>query len=128
MNILLTGASGFLGSHLLPKLVKKDYNVIILKRSFSNTWRIKNIIPQLKSYDIDKMDIEKIFRENKINVIIHLATDYGKKNSNDVSQILKSNVELPTKLLKLGTKYGSSFFVNAHTSTNSEYTLYSAMK
>jgi len=128
MDILLTGATGFLGSHLLPKLVERGHNVIILKRSFSNTWRIKDIISKLKNYDIDKIDLEKVFQENKINVIIHLATDYGRKNMNDVLQMLKPDIELPTKLLDLGTKYGSSFFVNAHTSTDSQYTLYSAMK
>lgn len=128
MEILLTGATGFLGSHLLPELIKRDYKVVVLKRSFSDVWRINDYLSRVKSYDIDKMDIEEIFQENRIDVIIHLATDYGKKNSNDVIQMLKVNVELPTKLLDLGTKYGSSFFINTHTPTNSEYTLYSAMK
>jgi len=42
---LITGATGFLGSHLLPALIEKGYDIIVLKRSFSNTWRIqkKNI-------------------------------------------------------------------------------------
>jgi len=128
MNILLTGATGFLGSHLLPEVIKRGYGVIILKRSFSDVWRIKDIILQVKSYDIDNVELEKIFQENKVDVILHLATDYGRKNNNDVVQMLKVNLELPARLLDLGVKYGSSYFINAHTSTNSEYTLYSAMK
>jgi len=39
-TILLTGATGFLGSHLLKKLLDENYNVVILKRTFSDTWRI----------------------------------------------------------------------------------------
>jgi nucleoside-diphosphate-sugar epimerase len=39
-TVLLTGATGFLGSHLLEALIQQDYSVVILKRSTSNLWRI----------------------------------------------------------------------------------------
>jgi len=124
----MTGVTGFFGSHLLPTLIKKGYDIIILKRSFSNTWRIQNAISQIKNYDIDKVDIKKIFNENEIEGIIHLATDYGRKNNNDIIQMLKANIELPAKLLELGTKHGVNFFINTHTFWTSKYGLYSSMK
>ncbi len=124
----MTGATGFFGSHLLPTLIKKGYDIIILKRSFSNTWRIQNVISQIKNYDIDKVDIKKIFDENEIGGIIHLATDYGRKNNNDIIQMSKANIELPTQLLDLGCKYRVVFFINTHTFSNSKYMLNSAMK
>lgn len=124
----MTGATGFFGSHLLPTLIEKGYDIIILKRSFSNTWRIKDIISQIESYDIDKKNIQRVFDENEIEGIIHLATDYGKKNDNDIIQMFKVNIELPSKLLDLGCKHGVIFFINTHTFWNSEYSLYSAMK
>ena len=40
--ILLTGATGFLGSHLLSALILNNFKVIILKRSFSLTDRLIN--------------------------------------------------------------------------------------
>lgn len=127
--ILITGATGFLGSHLLHKLVEEKYNVIILKRSFSNTGRIKDVLHQVKSYDIDKINIERIFNENEIAGIIHLATDYGRKSNNDmIHQMSKANIELPTELFALGTKYGANFFVNTHTFADNKYNLYSATK
>lgn len=124
----MTGATGFFGSHLLPTLIEKGYDIIILKRSFSNTWRIKDIISQIESYDIDKKNIQRVFDENEIEGIIHLATDYGKKNDNDIIQMFKANIELPSKLLDLGCKHGVIFFINTHTFWNSKYSLYSAMK
>lgn len=127
-KILITGATGFLGSHLLPALIEKGYDIIVLKRSFSNTWRIQNVTSKIKSYDIDKVDIKKIFDENKIAGIIHLATDYGRKNNNDIIQMSKANIEMPAKLLDLGCKHGVIFFINTHTFSNSKYSLYSAMK
>ena len=127
-KILITGATGFLGSHLLPALIEEGYDIIVLKRSFSNTWRIQNVISQIKSYDIDKIDIKKIFNENEIGGIIHLATDYGKKSDNDIIEMFKANIELPAQLLDLGCKYGDIFFISTHTFWNSQYSLYSAMK
>lgn len=128
MNVLLTGATGFLGSHLLPELIKEGYEVIIFKRSFSDVEHIKSYFSQIKRYDIDKMDIEKVFQDNRIDIIIHLATDYGRKNYNNVIEMLESNIELPSRLLNLGAKYGVKAFVNTDTSTDGRYTLYSAMK
>lgn len=52
-TILLTGATGFLGSHLLEALLKQHYNVVILKRSTSNAWRIQHLLDQVISYDVD---------------------------------------------------------------------------
>ncbi|MCD6168670.1 MAG: NAD-dependent epimerase/dehydratase family protein [Caldisericia bacterium] len=128
MNVLLTGATGFLGGHLLPELIKKGYKIIILKRSFSNIWRIEDYLLQVKSYDIDKIDIRSVFQANKIDLIIHLATDYGKKNNNNVMEMLEPNIRLPSKLLDLGVKYKIKAFINTDTSTNNLYSLYSATK
>lgn len=124
----MTGATGFFGSHLLPALIKKGYDIIILKRSFSNVWRIKNVISQIKNYDINKVDIKKIFNENGIEGIIHLATDYGRKNNNNIIQMFKANIELPAKLLEVGSKHEVNFFINTHTFWSSKYSLYSSMK
>lgn len=128
MNILLTGATGFLGSHLLPELIKKEHKVIILRRSFSDDWRIKNYISQVKSYEIDKINIEKVFKDNKIDVIIHLATDYGRKNNNDIMKMIEPNIKLPSMLLDLAVKNRVKMFINSDTSFDSKYTLYSATK
>jgi len=39
-KILLTGATGFLGSHLLENFITLGFDVAILKRSTSDDWRI----------------------------------------------------------------------------------------
>lgn len=128
MSILLTGATGFLGSYLLPELIKEGYTIIIFKRSFSDIWRVKSYFSKIKRYDIDKIDIEKVFQDNRVDIIIHLATDYGRKNYNNILEMLEPNIKLPSQLLSLGVKYDVKAFINTDTSTNSRYTLYSAMK
>ncbi len=114
MTILLTGATGFLGSHLLNRLLKLNYNVIILKRSTSNTWRIDSLLPRIRSYDIDKIEIEKPFIDQRIDVVIHTATNYGRKNSK-VSDVVYTNLFFSVKLLETATLFNTDIFLNTDT-------------
>ena len=77
-TILLTGATGFLGSHLLEALLAREYQVVILKRSFSNTWRINHLLDRVHSYDVDNVSVEKVFDKHKIDIVnIHFAGPMG---------------------------------------------------
>lgn len=113
-TILLTGATGFLGSHLLELFLDNGYKVIILKRSFSNVWRITKILNEVISYDLDKVDLEHVFIENRINVVVHTATNYGRNNENNI-EVLKTNVLFALELLELANKYNTDTFFNTDT-------------
>lgn len=127
-TILLTGATGYLGSNILKLLVENNqYRVIILKRSTSNIFRIQDCLNKTKFYDIDKIEIEKIFAENKIDTILHCATDYGRKNVNPL-QIIDANLNLPVKLLELGRMNGVKCFINTDTILDKRINHYSLSK
>jgi nucleoside-diphosphate-sugar epimerase len=113
-TILLTGATGFLGSHLLEALIKEGYKVVILKRSFSNTWRIDHLMDKVKNYNIDIIPFEKAFEEQKIDVVIHTATNYGRNNEN-VSKIVDVNLMFSLKLLETATYFNTNTFFNTDT-------------
>ena len=115
MKILLTGATGFLGSHVLKKFVENQYEVVALKRSTSDLWRIKNVVDKVKYYDIDQIDLEQVFeREGGIDAIVHTATCYGRKGET-VLQIEKTNLLFPLELLELAIKYHCLYFYNTDT-------------
>jgi nucleoside-diphosphate-sugar epimerase len=122
INIILTGATGFLGSHLLGKMLVDGYHVTALKRNSSDTWRIKKWLdhPNLTLFDIDKeSDPRVMFEVNRIDIIVHAATEYGRKDTN-ISKILDVNLILPVRLIEIGIEYGVKCFINTDSFFNKE--------
>jgi CDP-paratose synthetase len=113
-TILISGATGFLGSNILKRLVDQNHKVVILKRSFSNTERIDDYLKKIKSYDIDKVKLDKCFLENNIDAFIHCATDYGRKKI-DPMQIIDSNLIFPLKLMEIAINNNCEIFLNTDT-------------
>ena len=97
MAILITGITGFLGSHLAEKFCEKGETVIGLKRKSSDLTRINALKDKIILYCIDSMNISNILFEHNIEFVIHTATSYG--DINQKSLILASNFELPKLLL-----------------------------
>ncbi len=73
MSILLTGGLGYIGSHI-AKLYKKD-DIVIIDNESNSKLNYRDIFPKLKIYidDLNKNSLKKIFHENDINQVIHLA-------------------------------------------------------
>ncbi len=115
-TILLTGANGFLGSHLLEALLSQQYNVVILKRSTSDLWRIEHLMDQVTSYDIDLVPFKTVFETHKIDIVVHLATLYKKvDDSSSIENMIYSNVSFPAQLLEIGVDNGIKAFINTGT-------------
>jgi len=126
-TILLTGGTGFLGSNLLASLVSAGSRVILLKRTTSHTGRISALIDGLVVYDIDVFPLDRVFKENSIDMIIHCATDYGRKEKVPLD-LLDANLFLPLKLLELGVENGVSCFINTDTVLDKNISFYSLSK
>lgn len=112
-TILLTWWTGFLGSHIIEDLRKK-YHIIALKRSTSDLSRISNFFSDIVCYDIDTQDIESIFQNHTIDIIVHTATNYG-RNYRYLSDIIEANLFFPIKLLDFAMKYWIEAFLNTDT-------------
>lgn len=126
-TILLTGGTGFLGSCILRQLTDRGFHVVLIKRSFSNTWRIKEYLPKIIVYDIDRIDPEVIFKENSIDMIIHCATEYGRESPSPL-RVVTTNIILPLTLLELGAKYKINCFINTDTILDKRIGSYSLSK
>ena len=80
-NILVTGGTGFIGSHTVVELLNAGYNVVVLDNlvnsSKESLERIKKITGKsVKFYEDDLLDMEalqNIFEKENISSVIHFA-------------------------------------------------------
>jgi len=112
MNILLTGATGFLGSHLLESFISKGFEVTILKRSTSKTFRINSLLKKVEFYDIDTLsNLDIVFFKHKFDVIVHTACSYG-RGGESIVEMVNSNLIFGLNLMELGIKNNVQTFIN----------------
>lgn len=123
-NVLITGGTGFIGSHLIRRLLTDHYSIILLKKKTSNIWRIADVISRIKVYDVNlHTDFNGLLKKEKINGIIHLAGKYIKtvSTSKDIKELNTSNMTFPALLLDAAVQNGVKYFIN--TGTFTEYRL-----
>jgi CDP-paratose synthetase len=126
-TILITGGTGFLGANLINKLSQTTNNLIILKRSTSDLRHIHNHLNDCKFYDIDNLDLDILFKENSIDIIVHAATNYGRGAEED-SEIINTNILFPLNLLNLSIKYRVEVFINFSTALSKNINPYTISK
>lgn len=110
-KILLTGATGFLGSHLLESFVSQGFDVAVLKRSTSDLWRISQLLYKVRIYNIDKIKLKAIFEEFKPEIIVHTACSYGRENES-IIDVVNTNLIFGLQLLEESLKNNVKTFIN----------------
>ena len=110
-KILLTGATGFLGSHLLESFITQGFDVAILKRATSDDWRIIHLLNEVKIFNIDKITLKEVFNEFKPDIIVHTACNYG-RNNEALIDIIKTNLIFAVDLLEHAVLNNTSTFIN----------------
>src|SRR3989344_2058863 len=113
MNVLVTGGAGFIGSHVCEALLNRGdavvcvdefndyYNPKIKERNIQEC--LKNEQFKLYRTDIRNIDaLKKVFSENKIDKVVHLAARAGVRPSiKDPSLYQEVNVRGTLNLLEL---------------------------
>lgn len=126
MAVLVTGGAGYIGSHTVVELLQEGKEVIIVD-NFSNSCpavldRIKEISKkEFKFYELDTNDeisLEVVFKENKIDSVIHFAA--FKAVGESVAKPLeyyKNNLCNTLTVLSLMKKHGVNKFVFSSSAT-----------
>lgn len=114
MNLLISGASGFIGKHLVRYLQQEDHCVHLLIRPGSDVSSLdasgifvfEDNIPSLAFY----------LRSHAIEGIIHLASYYLSQHRPDqIKELILSNIYLGTVLLEAAVDVGIKWFLNTGT-------------
>jgi len=127
VKILLTGGTGFLGSSLIKKLVYLEHDIYCIKRKSSSMFRVEGFIDKVKWFNIETVRFDEVIMLNKIDCIIHCATDYGRKEV-DPAQTTETNLILPLKLLHAASMGNVRIFINTDTVLDKRIDSYSLSK
>ena len=121
MKAIVTGGAGFIGSHLVDRLIDMGVKVIVLDNLF--TGKVENIHPWAKFFQIDvSVWDELLLHEEEFedtSVIFHLAASKKHSCLRDPVFDLRVNAGGTLMLLQLAVKHGIKKFI--HTSTGSVY-------
>ncbi len=124
MNILVTGAAGFIGSHLAERLASLNYNVIALDcfiNNYSKQIKVINKNQLLKkgvkflNLNLSKDDLSLV--TNKINFVVHLAAQPGIDASVSFDSYIQNNVLATYRLLDAVKNVNLHGFLNISTSS-----------
>jgi len=105
-NVLVTGATGFIGYHLARKLLAQNCNVIAVGRDFKLINKLEANSASIKvKGDLTKNDfLDNLFSKYQIDIIFHLAAKVHDRLEKDVKQYRLINVNLTEKLAEHALK------------------------
>jgi UDP-glucuronate 4-epimerase len=123
-NILVTGGAGFIGSHLVEKLVQEKSNQVVVVDDFNDYYspaikrdNIKNVVglENFKLFETDICDVaglREAFEYKTPDVIIHLAARAGVRPSLEQPALYtQTNVAGTVNLLELAREFGVKQFI-----------------
>lgn len=111
MTILLTGGTGYIGSHIASVLLSKQYKVVIVDNLSNST---EDVVNNLLSLHLDadlhfikgdvanKQQLDEIFSKQQIDAVIHLAGYKAVKESvSQPTKYYRNNIDSSLTLLEV---------------------------
>lgn len=76
MKVLVSGGAGYIGSHAVVQLLDKQYDVVVVDNlSTGHQWAVDKRAPFYQCDIRNKKDLDKIFKKEKIDVVMQFAAD-----------------------------------------------------
>lgn len=118
-KVLITGANGFLGSHIVERMVKQNADLSIIVRESSDLWRIEGFIKDLNIFSGDLRDssrLNEFIRKTKPEIIFHMAAYGVDSKQKDIFDAVNINLIGTINMLSAIGKIGCKRFINIGTS------------
>jgi len=137
-DVIVTGATGFVGSHLSKKLVELGYNVHVISRPSSTYENLESVKTKIDIFEYNQNITELInyFEKVEADIVFHLASLFiSEHKSDEIDGLINSNIKFGTHILEAMSKSDTYRLINTGTSwqhyKNEEYNpvnLYAATK
>lgn len=104
MKILITGATGFIGSHIARGLVEHGHKVLLLKRRESSLLRCSSILSKVRTLDLEDREWKEKAVDFSPETIIHAAWIGVTASEREDDTLQKKNIPLVQDLLIIAEK------------------------
>ena len=108
MKVLVTGGAGFIGSHVVDKMLEAGHDVVIVDNL--STGRKENLNPNAKFYQVDirSPELREVFEKERPEVISHHAAQIDvRKSVNDPLFDADVNILGSIKLAQLAVEFNT---------------------
>lgn len=115
MSVLVTGASGFIGSHMVGRLVNAGYTVHILIKPSSNIWRLEDIRKKITIHTVSlhrKDELTILLQKIRPSAIYHFAAHGAYATQVNVNEMIRVNISGLSTLLEASLQIPYTLFVN----------------
>ena len=107
MKVLVTGGAGFIGSHLVDRLVLEGHEAVVVDNLVTGKRRNINRAARFYKLDIQSWRLERVFRNERPNVVMHLAAQMDvRKSVEDPMFDAQVNVLGTLNVLQQAVKHG----------------------
>jgi nucleoside-diphosphate-sugar epimerase len=137
-NIVVTGATGFVGSNLVRFLLKKNFKIYVILRTDSDLANLTDIREEIEIFRYDNAikNLIDFFTAVKPITVFHLASNFiAEHESHQIDSLIQSNITFGFHLLEAMKVSGVKQLINTGTSwqhyNNEDYNpvcLYAATK
>lgn len=137
-KILVTGATGYIGSNLIKRLLNMQNEIYIIVRPCSKLNLIEEVKDKIDIFEYNKetKNLINYFNKIKPDIVIHLASLFiSEHKTENIDDLIESNIIFGTNILEAMLHSGTKKIINTGTSwqhyNNQEYNptcLYAATK
>ena len=108
MKVLVTGGAGFIGSHLVDRLIQEGHEVVVVDNLLTGKRRNLNKEARFYKQDIQSSRLERVFRRERPLLVMHLAAQVDLRRSvEDPIFDAQVNILGTLNLLEQAVKYGT---------------------